>query len=89
MKYQEYRRKERRIILFEVDTDAMKVFIREIGLKQKVISQRCGIPEVRLSLILQGKRKCEAGEYASLCNELGVNPNKFLKPRKTEKTKSC
>ena len=67
--------------LFEVDTEEIKVFIREIGLKQKVISRRCGIPEVRLSLILQGKRKCEAGEYASLCNELGVSPDKFLKQR--------
>lgn len=71
--------------MYEVDTEAIKVFIREIGLKQKVISQRCGIPEVRLSLILQGKRKCEAGEYASLCNELGVNPNKFMKPRLPDK----
>ena len=63
---------------------AIKDFIKNVGIKQKVISQKSGIPEVQLSLILQGKRKCEAGEYASLCKVLGVSPNKFLKPRLPE-----
>lgn len=59
----------------------MKRYIEEQGIKQKAISIKSGISEVSLSLILQGKRKCEAGEYASLCNVLDVNPNTFMKPR--------
>lgn len=60
---------------------AMKGYIDKQGIKQKVVSEKAGISEVSLSLILQGKRKCEAGEYASLCNVLGANPNMFMKPR--------
>lgn len=63
------------------DFSDMKRYIDESGVKQRVISERSGIPEVSLSLILQGKRKCEAGEYASLCNVLGVDPNTFMKPK--------
>lgn len=71
--------------MFEIDMTAVKEFVKEMGIKQKVISQKSGIPEARLSLILQGKRKCEAGEYASICNILGVNPNKFLRTRSSSK----
>lgn len=72
--------------MFEMDVLGVKNFIRESGLKQKAISEKAGIPEVQLSLILQGKRRCEAGEYASLCNALGVNASKFMKPRQQEPT---
>lgn len=36
-----------------------------------------------------GKRKCEVGEYASICEALGVNVDRFIKkkPRIPEKTK--
>ena len=65
----------------------MKKFIDENGIKQKVVSEKAGISESSLSLILQGKRRCEAGEYASLCNVLGTNPNAFMKPRMSAKAK--
>ena len=63
------------------DTTEMKKHIESSGIKQKAISEKSGIPEVALSLILQGKRKCEIGEYASICEVLGVNIGEFLKPR--------
>lgn len=75
--------------MFEVNMNALKEFIRDIGIKQKIISQKTGIPEVQLSLILQGKRRCEAGEYASICKVLNVNPNRFLNPRLPDETKNC
>lgn len=59
----------------------MKRFIDKRGIKQKAISENTGIPEVSLSLILKGKRKCEAGEYVGICNFLGANPIMFMKPR--------
>ena len=48
----------------------LKDFIDKSGLKQKAIAEKSGVPEVQLCLILQGKRKCEVGEYASICNLL-------------------
>lgn len=68
--------------MLDVDVNGIKEFINKKGIKQKMISQESGISEVALCLVLQGKRKCEAGEYISLCKTLGVNPNKFLKPGK-------
>lgn len=67
--------------MFEFDSGEMKKCIESSGLKQKAISEKVGISETALSLILQGKRKCEIGEYAAICYVLGVNTDKFLKPR--------
>lgn len=71
----------------EVDISELKRYIHNIGVKQKSIAQRSNMSEARLSLILQGKRKCEAGEYASICKSIGVSVNKFLKPKLPEKAK--
>lgn len=67
--------------MFELDSEGMKKFIESSGLKQKAISEKSGISESALSLILQGKRKCEIGEYATICGVLGVNTDRFLRPR--------
>ena len=63
------------------DSNKMKECIETSGLKQKAISEKTGISEPALSLILQGKRKCEIGEYATICKVLDVGMDKFLKPR--------
>ena len=70
-----------------LDLMALKDFIDKSGLKQKVIAEKSGVSEVQLCLILQGKRKCEVGEYASICNALGVKVDKFIK--KSPETKNC
>lgn len=67
------------------DYAGLKSYIESHGIKQKIISQKSGVPEVQLSLILQGKRKCEAGEYAGICKALGADPRKFMKPRLPDK----
>lgn len=67
--------------MLEFDSAGMKKYVDSSGLKQKAISEKTGIPERALSLILQGKRRCEIGEYANICLALGVNTDKFLKPR--------
>lgn len=68
-----------------LDFVELKKYIEENGIKQKIIAEKSGIPEVQLCLILQGKRKCEVGEYASICSVLGVKVNKFIKPLPKEK----
>lgn len=72
-----------------LDFMELKKYIDKSGLKQKAIAEKSGIPEVQLCLILQGKRKCEVGEYASICEALGVKVDRFIKkksklPEKTE-----
>ncbi len=72
------------------DYVALKAYISELGIKQKVVAEKANIDERKLCLIIQGKRKCEAGEYANLCNALGVGPNKFMKQKMPdEKTASA
>lgn len=74
-----------------LDFVELKNFIDKSGLKQKTIAEKSGVPEVQLCLILQGKRKCEVGEYASICDALGVKVDRFIRksPRMPDKTKSC
>lgn len=65
--------------MFEVDIKAIKRYIEEAGVKQKLIAEKSGIGETKLSLILQGKRELKAGEYANICKSIGVPMNKFLR----------
>lgn len=64
-----------------VDVELIKEYFRKTGIKQKVIAEKSGIGESKLSMVLQGKRKLEAGEYAGLCDALGVPLKTFVKPR--------
>lgn len=70
--------------LFVLDSEEMKKYVESCGIKQKVISEKSGLSESALSLILQGKRRCEVGEYATICHVLGVNTDKFLRPKKPD-----
>lgn len=68
-----------------LDFMELKKYIEESGLKQKALAEKAGLTEVRLCLILQGKRKLEVGEYFNICDALDVPLDKFVK--KTENTK--
>lgn len=72
-------------MVVQLDNVGLKNYIGETGIKQKTISEKSGVPETKLCFILQGKRKCEAGEYASICKALDVPMNKFLKLRLTDR----
>lgn len=62
----------------KLDVGELKRFVESTGIKQKYISAQTGIPESILSNILQGKRKCEVGEYASICAILDVPVERFI-----------
>lgn len=68
-----------------LDILGLKSYIDTTGIKQKSISEKSGVPESALCLILQGKRKCETGEYASICSVLNVPLGKFVKKKLPEK----
>ena len=67
-----------------LDLKGLRNHINQEGIKQKAISEKAEIPESKLSLILQGKRKCEVGEYASICNVLEVPFDMFIKKEEKE-----
>lgn len=62
-----------------IDTSEIKEYINKSGIKQKAIAERSGIDETKLCLILQGKRKLEASEYANLCKAVNVPMDAFMK----------
>lgn len=71
--------------MFVLDSEEMKKYVESSGMKQKAISEKSGLSESALSLILQGKRRCEIGEYATICHVLGVNTDKFLRSKEPSK----
>lgn len=72
-----------------LDIMELKNYIEHTGIKQKHISIKAKIPESQLSLILNGKRKCEVGEYASICNAIGAEIGKFIKPEPGQANDIC
>lgn len=64
--------------MLEVNVEKIKRKIDEMGLKRKYVSEQAGITEPKLSLLLSGKRKIEAGEYANICKALNVPMSEFL-----------
>lgn len=59
--------------------EKIKTYIEENGIKQNYLSEKTGIPENTLSIILNGKRRLSADEFVSIILVLGVDPNYFLK----------
>ena len=53
-------------------------YIIENGIKQKFISEKTGIAENTLSMILNGKRKMDADEFVEIIIALGVDANYFI-----------
>jgi len=71
-----------------LDYNELKNAVYSSGLKQKAISEKSGLSETALCLILQGKRKCEIGEYANICSVLNMPMAQFLRPKKLNVEKS-
>lgn len=59
----------------------IKKYLEENGITQAFISRKTGIEPSKLSLALNGERKLTFDEYSVICGVLGVNTDKFLKPR--------
>lgn len=61
--------------------ERVKNYLLDSGRSQKWLSARTGIPAVKLSLSLCGKRKLTFEEYELICGALDVDTNKFIVPR--------
>jgi transcriptional regulator with XRE-family HTH domain len=62
--------------------DNINAYIKENGIKQKIISDRSGINQCALSATLSKKRKLTADEYEKICIALKKEPNFFMQKNK-------
>lgn len=58
--------------------ERISLYIRESGLKQKVVAEKSGYSEKQLSAMLRGTRKMWADDYERICIALGKEPNDFM-----------
>ncbi len=63
----------------------IKKYLEENGITQAFISRKTGIEQSKLSLALNGERRLTFDEYSLICGVLGVNTDKFLRPRLPDK----
>lgn len=65
----------------------IKQYIEDNGIKQSYLSRVTKIPEAKLSLSLNEKRKFNFEEYEVLCFCLNVDTNRFIKPKDPKELK--
>ncbi len=58
--------------------ERIKAYLSEQGLKQNKVAEKAGISNDKFNLSMNGKRKIPLGEYAKICNVLGVPAGTFL-----------
>lgn len=58
--------------------EKIKKYMDDNGIKQVYVSEKTGIPENTLSIILNGKRKLYADELISIILALGIDPSYFI-----------
>lgn len=63
----------------------IKKYLEENGISQTHLSKKTGIPMPKLNLALNGNRRMTFSEYEVICWALGVNTDKFIRPRMPEK----
>lgn len=59
----------------------IKAYLEEHGISQTFVSKKTGIDLPKLNLALNGNRRFTFPEYEMVCWALGVNTDKFLRPR--------
>lgn len=58
--------------------EKIKKYMEDNGIKQNYVSEKSGIPENTLSMILNGKRNLSADESILIFKALGVTPNDII-----------
>ena len=63
----------------------IKKYLEDHGISQTYVSKKTGIERPKLNLALNGNRRLTFAEYEKICYVIGVNTDKFLRPRMPEK----
>lgn len=59
----------------------IKAYLEDNGISQTFVSKKTGIELPKLNLALNGNRRLTFPEYEMVCWALGLNTDKFLRPR--------
>lgn len=57
----------------------LRAIIRDKGYIQEVIAQKAGIAPMKLSLVLNQKRKLDANEMIAICDAIEMTPTELAK----------
>lgn len=63
-------------------------YLAENGITQKFVSDKTGLEQNKLSMMLSGKRKISADEYLAICNALKKSPRYFVDKGKEKKNEN-
>lgn len=63
-------------------------YLKDNGIKQNFLSEKTGIPENTLSMILNGKIKMDADKFVDIIKALGLDPNEFIYSENTSTTET-
>lgn len=58
--------------------DCLKPAIEDAGFKQMAVAEKVGLNYQQLSDVINKRRKLDANELISICNALGITPDKLL-----------
>lgn len=64
--------------------ESVRSYIKERGIKQNFIAEKCGWSKQKTSSIVRGKKKMTAEELANICDAVGV-PYDYFYGEQTEK----
>lgn len=56
-------------------------YLKEQGIKQKVVAEKAGFSEQQFSAMMNGNRKILGDDIAVICRVLGKEPNDFIDVR--------
>ena len=57
--------------------ERLTAYINDMGIKQKVLAEKCGMTEMAVSSSMRNERKLTLDEYSAICKFLGLSLDTF------------
>lgn len=58
--------------------ERLALYLKKNKIRQKVVSERTGIKQARLSMILNGQLRLRASDFEKICAATGTDPNEIM-----------
>lgn len=68
--------------------ERINYYLDDHGIMNKFVAERSGIPLNTFSMMMNGKRKITADEYAAICRALGLSLDTFVDSCQLERSES-
>lgn len=63
-------------------------YLKQVGLKQKVVAEKAGISEKKFSALMTGRSTLNADDLMKICIVLNVSPEEFVTFKRDGETKA-